>query len=804
MGTVSRVHTFSSGAILTAAQLNNEFDNLLTSSAINGGLDATNLGVTAGQATASKALVVDSSRNLADGTAGNRINNLALSGTFESTGAITATAGITSGGNIVSDTDSTDDLGTTGVRWRNLYVDDVTVTNNVSIGGTLTLTGGLTLNGNVAIGDSASDTLTVNSTITSNLIFTDNTYDIGASGATRPRDLHLSRNALMGGTLGVTGALTATAGITSGSDIVSDSDSTDDLGTTSVRWANLYADSIGDSGQALAVAATTLSFNAASTIDTSGNNNLTLDAGTATLTLDAGTIESDAGTLSFDGAASIDTSGNNALAINTGSANLNITAGTLALTGAQTISSTLGVSGNVTISKDAPYLIMTDSGTGGGTSKIAVDAVGSNYGLYFQADGSTNHVILESNGDFKVDADTLFVDASADSVGINSASPTSSLTVYSATNDEEVLRVGNSAGGAGDTQGITYIGITPWNSGTHAHTRIGAIEDSTGSYKGALTFDTRGAESDSEPTERMRITSAGLVKVLSDGLAINGQNSTHEANSLRIGQEGSGLAQFRAYGPDASTRGSIEFGTDTSDGNNFARAMTIVDRKLGIRTQSPSALLHTVTGNASSYTPAGNTQAIFEHTAAAGSVSRVAIIGGTSSGYSVLDFGDTSGSNNGGITYNHGDDSMSFATTNGTTKMSIQSGTEVWIANTSDQGSYNLQVGGTGVWGAGAYVNGSDQKIKQSITTYDDDATALVSQMRPVTFQYTEEYSRDRATQVGFIAQDLQQVLEGKDYAAGIVKEDANQLNVAYQSIIPILTKAVQELTQRVKELENI
>jgi len=213
MGTVSRVHTFSSGAILTAAQLNNEFDNLLTSSAINGGLDATNLGVTAGQATASKALVVDGSRNLADGTAGNRINNLALSGTFESTGLVTATAGITSGSNIVSDTDSTDDLGTTGVRWRNLYVDDVTVTNNVSIGGTLTLTGGLTLNGNVAIGDSASDTLTVNSTITSNLIFTDNTYDIGASGATRPRDLHLSRNALMGGTLGVTGLITATGGV---------------------------------------------------------------------------------------------------------------------------------------------------------------------------------------------------------------------------------------------------------------------------------------------------------------------------------------------------------------------------------------------------------------------------------------------------------------------------------------------------------------------------------------------------------------------------------------------------------------
>jgi hypothetical protein len=51
----------------------------------------------------------------------------------------------------------------------------------------LNVTGAITFDGNVTVGNSSSDTLTVNSTITSNLIFTDNTYDIGASGATRPR-----------------------------------------------------------------------------------------------------------------------------------------------------------------------------------------------------------------------------------------------------------------------------------------------------------------------------------------------------------------------------------------------------------------------------------------------------------------------------------------------------------------------------------------------------------------------------------------------------------------------------------------
>lgn len=60
-------------------------------------------------------------------------------------------------------------------------------TGNVAIAGTLQVAGGINFNGNVTVGDSSADTLTVNSTITSNLIFTDNTYDIGASGATRPR-----------------------------------------------------------------------------------------------------------------------------------------------------------------------------------------------------------------------------------------------------------------------------------------------------------------------------------------------------------------------------------------------------------------------------------------------------------------------------------------------------------------------------------------------------------------------------------------------------------------------------------------
>jgi hypothetical protein len=101
-------------------------------------------------------------------------------------------------------TDATYDIGASGAtRPRDMFL-----SRNLTVGGTLTLAGGVNLNGNVTIGDSSADTLTINSTITSNLIFTDNTYDIGASGATRPRNLFLAGNSNIGGNQTLTGTLT--------------------------------------------------------------------------------------------------------------------------------------------------------------------------------------------------------------------------------------------------------------------------------------------------------------------------------------------------------------------------------------------------------------------------------------------------------------------------------------------------------------------------------------------------------------------------------------------------------------------
>jgi len=141
---------------------------------------------------------------------------------------------------------------------------------------------------------------------------------------------------------------------------------------------------------------------------------------------------------------------------------------------------------------------------------------------------------------------------------------------------------------------------------------------------------------------------------------------------------------------------------------------------------------------------------------------------------------------------------LTFSTSNSgnpAERMRITTGGEVYIAGTTDQGAYNLQCNGTGVWGAGAYVNGSDARIKDDIAPIESGLD-VVEKLNPVTYRYKEDWLKDQSTQTGFIAQELLVALEGKNYVDGVVQQGGAEgyYSVAYQNIIPILTKAIQEL----------
>ncbi len=137
----------------------------------------------------------------------------------------------------------------------------------------------------------------------------------------------------------------------------------------------------------------------------------------------------------------------------------------------------------------------------------------------------------------------------------------------------------------------------------------------------------------------------------------------------------------------------------------------------------------------------------------------------------------------------------------GSERARITTNGEVYIAGTTDQGAYNLQVNGTGVWGAGAYVNGSDARLKENVTEITSGLDSVMK-MNPVSFTYKDFYSTDNKVQTGFIAQELKEVFKDKNYVDGLVIEGPKYLNVAYQNLIPILTKAIQELKKEVDELK--
>lgn len=103
--------------------------------------------------------------------------------------------------------------GTLGLAWASAAANSVFqragTSGTPSFSTSLTLGGVLSVQGHTTLGDATSDTLTVTARLASGLTWgTDNTYDVGASGVNRPRDLFLARNATVGGTLGVAGVAT--------------------------------------------------------------------------------------------------------------------------------------------------------------------------------------------------------------------------------------------------------------------------------------------------------------------------------------------------------------------------------------------------------------------------------------------------------------------------------------------------------------------------------------------------------------------------------------------------------------------
>ena len=170
-------------------------------------------------------------------------------------------------------------------------------------------------------------------------------------------------------------------------------------------------------------------------------------------------------------------------------------------------------------------------------------------------------------------------------------------------------------------------------------------------------------------------------------------------------------------------------------------------------------------------------------------------------------FTESSATQRGQILYNRTNNALAIngnnaleLRTGSNNRLFITSAGEVYIAGTSDQGAYNLQVNGTGVWGAGAYVNGSDILLKENIQPLNH-GLKYIKKLNPVQYNYKSTFSSDQSKQLGFIAQDVMFALE--DVSDAIVKDNGNYLSMAYQNLIPITVKAIQEQQAIIESQSN-
>ena len=162
--------------------------------------------------------------------------------------------------------------------------------------------------------------------------------------------------------------------------------------------------------------------------------------------------------------------------------------------------------------------------------------------------------------------------------------------------------------------------------------------------------------------------------------------------------------------------------------------------------------------------------------------------------------------------------------------MRINAEQELLIGYTADNGSYKLQVNSQ-IFATSATVATSDGRYKENVSSLEGMA-ALVRQLNPVEFTWKpqqpilgpdgevirEAHNFPTGTQVGFIAQEVQQAMEGQPFLGSIIKRnvrpeitdaEGNVLapeeefyGIAEGNMIAVLTAALQEALGRIDDLE--
>lgn len=125
-----------------------------------------------------------------------------------------------------------------------------------------------------------------------------------------------------------------------------------------------------------------------------------------------------------------------------------------------------------------------------------------------------------------------------------------------------------------------------------------------------------------------------------------------------------------------------------------------------------------------------------------------------------------------------------------------------WGFDDPPQGMFRLQVNSQ-IWALNAAIaTPSDRRLKSNIKPVADGALNVVNNLQPCTFD--KKVGEEHEFQVGFIAQEAADALAGQAYKDCVVHTPAmkdEMYTMAPSSLIPVMVKAIQELTAEVKAL---
>jgi hypothetical protein len=260
----------------------------------------------------------------------------------------------------------------------------------------------------------------------------------------------------------------------------------------------------------------------------------------------------------------------------------------------------------------------------------------------------------------------------------------------------------------------------------------------------------------------------------------------------------------------ASTQDSAMTFSTTLDGNLSERMRITSAGRLGVGTTAPLCKVHAYAAASS-----GSYAWAYDVMAEANASSGYAVMTPTA-GQAIFGHGTPLDQQSAAIIMDGTNRYMAFHTVNAAERMRLDNNGYLLIGYTASNGAYPLQVNGQ-IFATSATIATSDGRYKTDIQPLTG-ALSLITALNPIQFKWknhpVHKFDTANAT-VGFIAQEIKQVLSGKPYLNSIVKvnecviepeilDDAGNvikeavteefLGIAEGNMIALLTKAIQEL----------